>query len=71
MPSLRKFRYLVRTRFHTHVEALDLNEAEFLKGSSFRLNPNMTLAYGGHTYKFVGFAQPKWVIENIKSSCRD
>lgn len=56
--------------FGAYVETLDLNETKFVKGSSFLLNPNMTLACGGHTYKFVGFAQPKWVIENVKSSCK-
>lgn len=53
-----------------YVETLDLNETRFIKGSSFLLNPSMTLSFNGHTYKFVGFAQPKWVIENIKSSCK-
>ena len=43
--------------FGAHVETLDLN-------------PNMKLEFGGHTYKFVGFAQPKWVIEQVKSSCK-
>ena len=56
--------------FGALVETLDLNGAKFVKGSSFLLNPSMTLTCGGHTYKFVGFAQPKWVIENVKSSCK-
>ena len=56
--------------FGAHVETLDLNHTKFIKGSSFLLNPNMKLEFGGHTYKFVGFAQPKWVIEQVKSSCK-
>ena len=53
-----------------YVETLDMNKARFIKGSSFLLNPNMVLEYAGNRYKFVGFAQPKWVINHIKEACK-
>lgn len=52
------------------IEILDLRKTRFVKGSSFLLNPNMTLEFGGHTYKISGFAQPKWVIEEFKKTCQ-
>lgn len=52
------------------IEVLDLTRTRFVKGSSFLLNPHMTLEFGGHTYKFTGFAQPKRVIEEFKKMCK-
>ena len=52
------------------IEVLDLNKTQFVKGSGFVLHTHMTLQFGGHTYKFQGFAQGKRVIEVMKESCK-
>ena len=52
------------------IETLDLTNTRFVKGSGFVLHTHMTLEFGGHTYKFQGFAQGKRVIEVMKDSCK-
>ncbi len=52
------------------VETLDLDRTRFVKGSGFVLHTHMTLEFGGHTYKFQGFAQGKRVIECIREACK-
>jgi hypothetical protein len=52
------------------IEVLDLSRTKFVKGSGFVLHTHMTLEFGGHTYKFQGFAQGKRVIQVMQDSCR-
>lgn len=52
------------------IEILDLNKAQFVKGSGFVLNTHMTLTHGGEKYVFKGFAQGKRVVELIRSRCK-
>lgn len=53
----------------THVETIDLKNAQFVKASSFVLNTTLQLKYNNETYFFRGFAQAKKVIEAIKEAC--
>ncbi len=51
------------------VEAIDLKDAKFIKGSSFVLYSVLKFQYNGNTYSMQGFAQAKRVVEAIKSAC--
>lgn len=51
------------------IEAINLKNAKFLKGSSFILHTTLKLQYNGFTYSFQGFAQAAKFIEAIKGSC--
>ncbi len=51
------------------VETLDLQNAKFLKGSSFALNTNLKLEYNGAVYRFSGFTRAKQFIEAVKEAC--
>lgn len=51
------------------VEAIDLNDAKFIKGCSFVLYSAVKFQYNGNTYSMRGFAQAKRVVEAIKSAC--
>ena len=51
------------------IEAIDLKDAKFLKGSSFVLHPTMKLQYNGNTYSMQGFTQAKKMIDAVKSAC--
>ena len=51
------------------VETLELQNAKFLKGSSFALNTNLKLEYNGEVYRFSGFTRAKQFIAAIKEAC--
>lgn len=50
------------------LEAIELKQAEFIKGSSFVLNSYLKFSYQGNTYRMSGFAQAKTVLEEIRKS---
>ena len=51
------------------IEAIDLKQAKFLKGSSFILHTTMKLECNGVVYSLQGFSQAAMFIEAVKGSC--